>query len=428
MTRSVRDRLGVEALGRHLIAEFFGCDSSVLSDSKKLEEILLEAAEAANLTVIRSATHFFDPGATSLVLIGESHLSIHTWPEYGHATVDVFVCGEKDPWIAYRVIEERLKPKEAKVVELPRGISPPSELGTPPCVVDKVVPGFCLVYVPTKYLHREVTEHQRIDLVEHEVFGKILFLDDKAQVSTFDEWIYHEALVHPAMVAHPNPKRVLILGGGDGGALREVLKHRCVEHVTLVDIDPRVIEMSKKLIPEISAGAFDDPRAELVFTDGRRFVEEYRGEPFDVAIVDVTDPISGISAKLFTKEFYEALKRVVRRDGVVCTQAEDVYLSHYTFEISFPTIVKTMESVFRVVRPLRAWIPVFGTEWGFCIASEEVDPTSLTREEVEARLSERGVETKFYCPEVHHALFAFPKNVAKNVEELGRVVCDEDLD
>lgn len=254
------------------------------------------------------------------------------------------------------------------------------------------------------------TKYQRVEIVETPDFGKVLLIDGKVQLSTRDEYIYHESLVHPPMFSHPNPQDVLIVGGGDGGALEEVLKHRTVRRAVLVDLDPDIIELSKRHLEEVHKGAFFDKRTKIVIGDGRKFVEE-TNDKFDVVILDLTDP-SGPSAKLYTKEFYHAVKGILNAGGVVVTHSESPYL----YQREFLTIYKTLSSVFEIVRPYGAWIPSFGLYWMFIMASDEIDPVNVNEDVIRRRFEERGVNTEYYSPELHRSLFTLPRDIRRALE------------
>ena len=291
-----------------------------------------------------------------------------------------------------------------------------------PTYVEKVAPGYSVVYEVESYLKEIVTQLQRVDIVTHGLFGKMMFIDGRVQVTEGDEWVYHEVLTHPALLAHEKPRRVAILGGGDGGALREVLKHACVEDVHLVDIDPHVIETSKSFLPEISKEAFNDPRVTLHFMDGREFIEREGG--FDVIIVDVTDPATSGPAKLYTREFYGAAFSALNNGGIVVTQAEDLHFSPTMMLVNFYTIYRTVASVFPSVYASRAFMPSWAVEWGFVAGSKGVDISSVATDVLRRRAEERGVRTRFYSPELHASLFTMPANVREALSRTKLVVTD----
>ena len=264
-----------------------------------------------------------------------------------------------------------------------------------------------------RVLYSGATKYQRIAIVEFEDVGKALVLDGKTQSTVYDEFIYHESLVHPAMITHPNPRRVLILGGGEGATAREVLRHRSVEGVVMVDIDDEVINISRDYLPEMHQGAFDNPKLRLVIGDGRKFVEESR-DKFDVIILDLTDPLEGgPSYLLYTVEFYTMIKDRLNDDGLIVTQATSTFYALYTFA----AIYRTMASVFPIVRAYHTYVPSFDSTWGFVIGSKGPDPIALTPEEVDSRIRSRiNGELRYYEGSIHRVLFTLPRHIRAFLE------------
>ncbi|MDI9644255.1 MAG: polyamine aminopropyltransferase [Candidatus Verstraetearchaeota archaeon] len=270
-------------------------------------------------------------------------------------------------------------------------------------------------------LHSESTEFQRIDVVESEEYGRMLVLDGKVQSTLRDEHIYHESLVHPAMVSHPRPRDVLILGGGEGGTLREVLRHPVVERAVMVDIDRRVVEVSREFMPELSGGAFEDPRVELVFEDGRSYVQGRRGE-FDIVIADLTDPLEGgPGALLYTRDFYGMVSSALKEGGMMVTQATSTYYSDYCFA----TIYRTASSVFGVSGGYHVWVPSYDSTWGFVFGSKEPDPSRLVGrfEETARRIGLEGL--RYLDERTYQALFALPKELVSKLQGWSLVATDE---
>ncbi len=255
---------------------------------------------------------------------------------------------------------------------------------------------------------------QLIEIVDSPFLGRALYIDNVTMFSLGDEFIYHETLIHPALLSLEKPEKVLVIGGGDGGALREILKHP-VKEVTLVELDKFVIELVKKHLPEMPQGAFEDPRVKVVFGDGRAFVEG-TDEKFDVVILDVTDP-KGQAARLYTKEFYTSVNKVLREGGMAVTHSEGLTNNRVTFL----RIFKAMEEAFPSATMAKAFIPSFSDEWTFTFGSKGVLPDQIDQETLEKRFVERGLEgkTKFYSPNVHHSLFVRPVFLE---EELSREV------
>ncbi|ABM79935.1 polyamine aminopropyltransferase [Hyperthermus butylicus] len=259
------------------------------------------------------------------------------------------------------------------------------------------------LYPVEKILYHGRSQYQEIMILVLRGFGKTLVLDGLIQSTESDEHIYHETLVHPAMTVHPNPRRVLILGGGEGATLREVLKHNTVEKAVMVDIDGEVVRVAREYLPEWHQGAFDDPRAQVVIMDGFEYIKEAarRGEDFDVIIMDLTDPFGPkIAAKLYTKEAIGLVKSVLRSDGILVTQAGCAAL----FPEAFEKVYGSVKSLFAHAEEYGVWVPSFMYVNSFVFASDKYRLTDLSMEEVDRRLRERGVETRFYSGLRHYTL------------------------
>jgi len=251
------------------------------------------------------------------------------------------------------------------------------------------------------------TEHQRLRLFENPTYGRVLTLDGVVQVTEGDEFIYHEMMAHVPIMAHGAAKRVLIVGGGDGGMAREVLRHASVEHVTMVEIDAGVVEFSKKFLPGISAGAFDDPRLNLVIADGAAFMRESDAQ-FDVIISDSTDPI-GPGEVLFTNSFYGHVKRRLAPEGIFVTQNGVPFQQ--------PDELRLTLGAFRTLwidaTCYLATVPTYaGGPMAFGWATDS-EARRATQEVLEGRFAAAGISTRYYTPEVHKAAFALPGYVGR---------------
>jgi len=271
---------------------------------------------------------------------------------------------------------------------------------------DEVSPNLAQLHRIKKAIYSGRTEFQSVEIVDTRSFGICLVLDGKIQSSERDEFIYHEALVHPAMLSHTCPETVFIAGGGEGATLREVLAHKTVKRVVMVDIDSQVIDICRRFLPEFHQGSFDDSRLELCFADARKYLDESK-EFFDVMIFDLTDPVEGgIASLLYTKEFYLLAKKRLSAGGVMCTQA-----GASTWE-SFPVICTNLKDSFSVVTPYVAHVPSFVDVWGFVCASQVISPSGLCPEEVDDRIAEQvSKELKSYDGITHRALFSLPKHL-----------------
>ena len=248
------------------------------------------------------------------------------------------------------------------------------------------------------------TPFQALEIVDTVAYGRCLFLDEKIQSAIADEFIYHEALVQPAMVAHPAPRRVFIAGGGEGATAREILRHPTVESVVMVDIDEAAVDACRTHLTDFHQGAFADPRLTLVYDDARAALER-TDLAFDVVIVDVTDPLAGgPSYRIFTREFYQLVRARLRPNGLVAVQAESG--DHGVLE-GHAAIVHTLASVFPRATGYRAHVPSFGETWGFAVAGVDQLPADLVAADVDRILGERKVDClRFYDGLTHRALFS----------------------
>lgn len=267
-------------------------------------------------------------------------------------------------------------------------------------ITDPGGPGFAHTYLVDELLYDGRSPFQRIRVIRNRDFGRMLILDEAVQTSERDDFIYHELLCHVPLCAHRAPARVLIIGGGDGGLLREALRHP-VEHATMVEIDRDVVEVTKRLIPSIPGAAFEDPRTRLLIDDGIKFVRE-TAERFDVALVDSTDPV-GPAIGLFSTEFYGQMARVLGPGGVLAVQSGSPIFQQDLMAM----VAAHMAPHFRWVRHYIGTVPTYpGVLWSFTIGAQERDPAALAEADVAHRLA--AIPTRYYKPAAHRHFFAFP--------------------
>lgn len=255
--------------------------------------------------------------------------------------------------------------------------------------------GFAHTYRVDEVLFEGQSAYQRVRVIQTPMFGRMLILDDAVQTSEVDEFCYHEMLTHLPMVTHPQPRRVLIIGGGDGGLLEEVLKHP-VERVVMVEIDRMVVDATLRWIPEIPKAAFQDPRTELRIEDGFAYVRSC-SEHFDVALVDSTDP-QGPSVPLFSEAFYKDLHRILADDGVLAVQSgSPLYQADLIVQVR-----RYLRGHFPVVRTYLCYVPSYpGALWTFTLGSKRSDPLGLSPEAVDRRVA--GFGLRYYTGQQHHA-------------------------
>lgn len=400
--------------GLHLTADLYGCRcaADLLTEAAVLADLCRTHTQAAGLTVVGEKWHTFPPyegqpgGVTGTLLLAESHLAVHTWPERGGVTLDVYVCNfTEDNSAKARGLLENLiagfRPGQAQRQQLLRGdeeAPAQAELRLENLNAQSVY-GF---RYDRQLLARD-TPFQKLELLESRQLGRTLLLDGCHMTSERDEFFYHEALVHPAACAHPEPRRVLIVGGGDGGAAEEVLKHPSVQAITLVDLDPVVIEVARAELRSIHHGALDDPRVDVRCGDG---AEHVRTTPdrYDLVLLDLTDPETP-AGPLYTPAFLEQVRRVLAPGGAV--------VMHLGAPFYEPEQVRRLSAGLRRTFARTACyglhIPLYGAYWGFAVASDSLEPAALASTDVAARLRQRGIlDLQYYNPEVHGALFALP--------------------
>lgn len=250
------------------------------------------------------------------------------------------------------------------------------------------------------------TEHQHLVIFENAKFGRVMALDGVIQTTEADEFIYHEMLTHVPLLAHGAVKHVLIIGGGDGGMLREVCKHKNVEQITQVEIDDKVIEMCKQYLPKHSAGAYDDPRVEIVIDDGANYVNNTE-KKFDVIISDSTDPI-GPGSALFTLDFYGACKRCLNPNGILVTQNGVAYMQLDQVTKTF----KRLQPNFKDRAFYSAAVPTYiGGIMTFAWGTDNSEARNQSLETIYLRFKQANFKTRYYNPAMHLASFALPQYI-----------------
>jgi len=267
------------------------------------------------------------------------------------------------------------------------------------------------------------TKFQHVEILQTAAYGKTLVLDGRIQSSQGDEFIYHEALVHPGMLTTEGPPRsALVIGGGEGATLREILRYPSITRAVMVDIDGEVVELCKIHLPEMHRGAFDDPRTEVRHEDARAYLEKSK-DRFDFITVDLVEPLEeGPACMLFTQEFYALVRDRLTPGGTMTMQAGMTKLGELGF---FTSIHRTLREVFPVVAAYQSFISCFGTPWGFIVASKKVDPAREGAPAVDKLIAERVKGSLEYWDGVtHQHAFSLPKFIRKAVAKQTRIVTD----
>ena len=262
-----------------------------------------------------------------------------------------------------------------------------------------------------KQVYSGKSEFQRIDIFDSLEFGRVLVLDGYTMLTEKDEFMYHEMIVHVPMCAHPNARRALVIGGGDGGSVRELVRYEALEHIDLVEIDEEVVEACRKYLPQ-TAGKLDDPRVHIHYEDGLKFIRHHEDE-YDVIVVDSTDPF-GPGEGLFTREFYGNCFRALKEDGIMVNQNESPFYANDARAMQ--RAHKRILANFPICRVYQAHIPTYPSgHWLFGFASKKYHPV---RDMHAADWKELGIETKYYNTNLHRGAFALPNYVQKLLEAM----------
>jgi spermidine synthase len=267
---------------------------------------------------------------------------------------------------------------------------------------EKQTPDLGITCLVTETLCHFKTPFQDLAVIDTVQFGRMLVLDGMVQTTEKDEFVYHEMISHIAMQSHPNPQHVLVIGGGDGGAIRELLKYATVETATLVEIDEAVVEMSKKYLPTISVG-LADPRVTVLVEDGIEHVRQSVGK-YDVILVDSTEPV-GPAVGLFAEEFYTNIYRALKKDGIFVAQTESPFFNSDLIRNAYARVGR----VFPLAKLYLASIPTYPSGlWSFTVGSKCYDPEES---------KEKKVQTKYYNQQIHRGAFCLPNFVGELLEE-----------
>ena len=275
-------------------------------------------------------------------------------------------------------------------------------------------------------IYEGFTKYQKVQILDTGSFGRILVLDGKTQSSESDEWVYHEALVPPAMLAHPNPKKVLVAGGGEGSTIKEVLRHHSVEELTMVDLDAEVVNLCKQYLPNHHLGSFEDKRLKLLHEDALLYLQG-RTDPFDVIIIDIPDPLEGGPAYLlYTVEFYKLILSNLSPGGIMVAQSGAASPTNY-MDV-FTSISKTMRQVFAHTSEYRVFVPSFGTMWGFiaCGREDALVVKDMDRDVIDREIEKRiSSPLRYYDGIAHSGMFNLPKYIRSGISSESRIITND---
>ncbi len=388
----------IKAWGMLSSLDIKGCEVQKVEDPEAIKKWIIDLCELIDMkrfgepVIVRFGEEKRVEGYSAFQLIETSAISGHfgideeTGEGYGY--VDIFSCKHFDPWKAAEFTKEAFGGNDYKINTIYRKASYQEK--------NEMKKGRAISIGIKKLLHDEESQYQHMQIFETDYFGKMMTLDGAIMLTEYDEFVYHEMIAHVPLLVHPDPKRVLVIGGGDGGTVREIAKHD-VEEIHMCEIDRMVVDASKKYFPKVSS-ALDDPRLKIFCEDGSKFIKEKKGY-YDVILVDSTDPV-GPAEPLFKEEFYRDLKDATKEGGIVVTQSESMFYHR--------DLLKEMagfnKKLYPVYRYYHANVPTYPSGViGFSFCSKKHGPLDFDMEKASK------LKTEYYTPEMHKASFALPK-------------------
>lgn len=401
--------------GLHLTADLYlcDCDPSLFINADVLAKLCRDHTADSGLTLVAEKWHTFpdyegEPGGvTGMLLLAESHLAVHTWPERNSVTLDVYVCNFMGDNSAkaeqlMQALENAFNPGKTQRQQLQRGDeNGPIQEGE--LVLESLNRDTVYGFRFARRLLSKQTDYQHLEVLESKELGRTLRLDHHFMTAEAEEFFYHEALVHPAAVAHTEPRTALVIGGGDGGAIEELLKHPSISHINLVELDKQVVEVSRTYLQSIHKGAFDDPRVTVRIEDGVAFLK-HTTQRFDLIFLDLTDPETP-AGPLYTEEFFTQCKQVLTPGGAMVMHLGAPF--HEASQVR--DLAAELSGVFAKVSCYGLHIPLYGAYWAFAVVSDTLDPLAVNAEQVQHRLNTRHInDLQYYNPDIHGALFALP--------------------
>jgi spermidine synthase len=412
--------------GLHLTGDLFGCgcSSATLTDLEALSTLCRTATLDAKLTIVDEKWHVFPDwngqpgGITGTILLAESHLAIHTWPESRGVTLDVYVCNFTEDNTAkaeqlFDALTVAFRPQKQVVNRITRGDVAGASVEESDATTESAQSQLSFDWlnahsgygftVKEKLADIE-SAYQRVEVFDTHQFGRLFRLDGRLMTSEGDEFFYHECMTHPAALAHPNPESILVIGGGDGGSSEELFKHPSVKRIVMAELDPVVIDIARKYLGAIHKGALDDPRLEIRIGDGFEYVRTAT-ERFDMIVLDLTDPDTP-AFHLYSEEFFRMCQRCLKPGGMLTLHLGSPVYQAETVRKNAANLRK----VFKHVAPLSLFIPLYGSQWCLAVASDTIDPRATSVETIAQRMVERRLDDlRFYHPAMHPALFTLPR-------------------
>ncbi|WP_161626055.1 adenosylmethionine decarboxylase [Hugenholtzia roseola] len=428
-----------QTLGRHLLLELYDCPALLLDDVAQVEAQLRAAANHIGASIVGVMFHHFAPyGVSGVVVIEESHLTIHTWPEWGFASIDIFTCGDSiDPWQAYLFLKEKLGAAHGSAMEMRRGEkrllnrqdyfpTQNAQIATAPLLQSWLTERDETFALSLKRLSAPLfqaqSHYQKIEIYQTQAYGKALLLDAKLVLTEKDEAAYHEMLVHLPFFQfqfsnfdkHPNPEtpltlqKVLILGGGEGGILRQAIRHQHLQVIDLVEIDEMVGQASRQYL-DFLAPAWRDSRVRVHHTNATDFLAHTPPESYDAILIDATD-----SKRLlpFEKAHYAHIKSLLRKGGFVVMPTHSPYIEPQVLQNQYRNLQDFWDK--NELLPYLAHIPTFPSGMcSFIVAGLKRKESLSHMEKKEIQFFSEKEKLFYYNAELHTAAFALPNFVAR---------------
>lgn len=404
-------------VGLHITADFYqcACGNDVLTNPQHFLYLIRNKVSNVGLTALRDCTHEFlqnkseQSGFTSVILLAESHISVHTWPENFYVSIDVYVCNisSDNSQIAREMVSELcalFRPQTQEQNDVIRGnMSGQTSQANSGLHLEWLSDTVAFGFKATTILEQRHSKFQFIEVLNCPQWGHTLRLDHRYMTSELEGFIYHELMVHPVMATHQHPSSVLILGGGDGGTLREVLKCATVSSIELAEIDEEVIVVAKKYFRTINDDAFEDGRVQVYVNDALDYLVTSHSL-YDLIFLDITDERPP-AQHLYDKAFFALLKTKVEPNGAIVLHCGAPYFEPQ----AVADILGRLRNEFSIVRPFGAYIPLYGTYLLFAVVSQTLDPLNTKEEDVTSWIAKHGLSNlSYYNPDMHHAIFSIP--------------------
>ncbi len=429
--------------GFHFIAELSGCPAHLLNDLEGIKAAMIDGATRAKATVLGSNFHKFEPaGVSGLVFLAESHFSIHTWPELGYAAIDAFTCGSHTmPEQACTYLADSLQAERRFITGLERGIEydkqfvhkldrnnlneiivntkrPTNFKGKAKSISHKYLLDDYTAFAITDCVHAAKSLHHDVRVVHTNSYGLALYVDGTIQSSEYDEYIYHEATVHPVMANLAKAERVLIIGGCEGASAREVLRYPQVKQVDMVNSDKVLVDICREHLPLWHQDCFQDPRLKLHYQDPWQFLRTCRNK-YDFIILDLVNTVEANSPvrKFYRGEFFASLAARLSPEGAMVIQASELSAAEFD---NFGEIYRQVLHLTKHCEVYSGFVPSFTSEWGFILCNNHKSFAALEPEQVDfsldSKLGSRTSQLEFYDGLAHKKMFIQSKDLRELVK------------